>query len=84
MGPLYAERLDDYHRLDLRASRATRAGRGELRFFVDVQNVYDRRNERGRDVEDEKVRFENGVPVVTFPRKQWFGIIPSVGMSWRR
>ena len=84
VGPFYEERLADYHRLDLRASRATRVGRGELRFFVDVQNLYDRENDRGRDLEDEQFVIDDGVFGVDFPAKTWFGIIPSIGVSWRR
>ena len=79
VGPFYEERLPDYHRLDLRASRATRVGRGELRFFVDVQNLYDRENDRGRDLEDEQFVIDDGVLGVEFPAKTWFGIIPSLG-----
>jgi hypothetical protein len=66
-----------------RASRATRVGGGELRFFIDVQNLYDRENDRGRNLEDEQFRLRDGVPTVVFPRQQWFGIIPSFGVSWR-
>jgi hypothetical protein len=84
VGPFYEERLDDYHRLDLRASRATRVARGELRFFVDVQNLYDHENDRGRDLEDEQIEILDGVAVVDFPAATWFGIIPSIGVSWRR
>ena len=83
VGPFYEERLDDYHRLDLRASRSTRVRGGELRFFVDVQNLYDRQNDRGRDLEDEQLRLHDGVFTVVFPRQEWFGIIPSFGVSWR-
>jgi hypothetical protein len=83
VGPFYEEQLALYHRLDLRASRSTRWGGGELRIFLDVQNVYDRDNQRGRDLEDEKFLLENGVPTVVFPEQTWFGILPSFGVSWR-
>jgi hypothetical protein len=84
VGPFYAERLDAFHSLDLRASRATRVGGGELRLFVDVQNLYDRENARGRDLEDEQFLLTDGGLGVVFPEQSWFGIIPSLGLSWRR
>jgi len=48
VGPFYQERLGDYYRLDVRASRTSRVGkRGQLTFFIDVQNLTDRDNESG-------------------------------------
>ena len=43
-GPLNGGRLPSYHRLDLRASRTWDLRRGELEFFLEIQNVYDRKN----------------------------------------
>lgn len=84
VGPFYAERHDDYHRLDLRASRTTRfEKRGELTFFIDVQNLYNRENARGVDVEEEAFhRADDGSIVVTFPQEDWLGLMPSFGVSW--
>lgn len=76
-GPLNSRRLPAYHRLDLRASRRWNLGSGRWTFFVDVQNLYDRRNLAGFDVtldEDEGV-------VVRAP-ESWPGIFPSVGITW--
>ncbi|MCG8460450.1 MAG: TonB-dependent receptor, partial [Holophagales bacterium] len=47
LGPLYGERVADYHRLDLRLGRTYELARGELQLFFDVQNLYNRENERG-------------------------------------
>ena len=78
LGPLNSERLADYHRLDLRASRSFRVPKGELTLFVEVQNVYDRKNESGFDHE---VDDEEGTLVRI--QERWPGIFPSIGVSWR-
>ena len=51
IGPFYAERLGDYHRLDLRASRTTSVGKGRLTLFIDIQNLYDQENPRGIEID---------------------------------
>lgn len=77
LGPLHGERLSIYHRLDLRASRSWRVGRGELTFFLDVQNLYDRSNPAGFDAEIDE---ETGTLVLA--EEGWPGVLPSVGVSW--
>ncbi len=80
LGPLYGERLPDYRRLDLRTSRRFRLGRGELRFFLEIQNLIGTRNVRGFDVS-----FEPGadgeVETVSEPRS-WGKQAPYFGVSW--
>jgi hypothetical protein len=84
IGPFYAERWPDYHRLDLRASRTTRLRNGRLTFFIDVQNLYDQNNLRG--IETDGWTWvqgpEGGYPV--FNEESWFGIMPSLGVTWER
>ncbi len=77
LGELNCERLPDYHRLDLRASREWRLGGGTLGFYVDIQNVYDRDNLAGFDVE---IDDEEGV--VIFEPEYWASILPSAGITW--
>jgi hypothetical protein len=43
-GPLNAERLPAYHRLDLRATRNFSVGRGVLQVYLDIFNAYNRTN----------------------------------------
>ncbi|RPH53931.1 TonB-dependent receptor, partial [bacterium] len=51
LGPLNSERLPTYHRMDLRASREWPLRSGRLVLFLDLQNVYDRKNLAGFDVQ---------------------------------
>ena len=78
-GPLRSERFPDYHRLDLRASRGWDVRGGRLTLFVDVQNLYDRGNLAGFDVE---IDDEEGV--VLMEAERWPGLFPSIGLSWER
>ncbi len=84
VGPFYQERLDDYHRLDFRASRTSRLGRGQLTLFIDVQNLYNRDNLRGLDISDPDYRYNQatGGYDITFPETYWLPIIPSFGISY--
>lgn len=46
-GSPYSQRLPEYHRLDLRASRLIYINRATLRIFLDVFNTYNRTNVQG-------------------------------------
>jgi hypothetical protein len=85
VGPFYQERLDDYMRLDVRASRTTRVGRkGSLTLFIDVQNLTNRENLRGFAIADPEWRQDAGSNwYITFPEEYWLPIIPSFGVSWQ-
>lgn len=75
-GALHSQRLSDHHRLDVRASRIWVRPWGELTFFVDVQNVYDRRNAAGFD-------FEFDDDGLVAEEESWPGILPSLGLRWK-
>ncbi len=75
LGPLNSDRVSDYHRLDLRASRQWRTKRGSATFFIDIQNVYDRENVAGFDIE---IDDEEGTLVRR--AEAWTGILPSAGI----
>jgi len=77
-GALRSERFPAYHRLDLRASRSWQRGSGRWTFFVDVQNLYSRRNLAGFDVLLEEE--EEGA--ITLAKEHWPGIFPSIGVTW--
>ena len=84
MGAFYSERWSDYYRLDFRASRTSRVGRdGALTFFVDVQNLFNRDNERGLAIVDPIFRGRpDGSLGVTFPVEHWLPLLPSFGVVW--
>jgi hypothetical protein len=85
IGPFYQERWPDYHRLDLRASRVTRVRNGSLTFFIDIQNLYDQNNLRGIEIDGWTwIQSPDGVYTADFNQESWFGIMPSLGVSWER
>lgn len=82
LGRRNGARFPDYHRLDLRASRRFRLGRGDLTVFAEITNLY------GRDnvccVED--VVFlpqADGSVRVDREHGLWLQRIPSVGIAWK-
>jgi hypothetical protein len=77
LGPLNSDRVADYHRLDLRVSRRWQTEWGSATLFVDVQNVYDRENIAGFDIE---IDDEEGTLVRN--SEAWSGILPSAGISF--
>jgi len=82
IGPFYAERLPSYHRLDLRASREWKLKKGVLGFYVEIQNVYDRENIAGFDIDFEFELNENGEIDVFAAEEVWGGFLPSFGFTW--
>lgn len=85
LGPINDERLPDYHRLDVRVSRRYELKkRGSLEVFLDVQNLYSRRNVSGYVVDDRAFSIgDDGEVVYTPDKEKWLGIMPSFGISWR-
>ena len=75
LGPPFSDRLPDYHRLDLRASRRWTRGPVEFTFFVDVQNAYDRRNVSGFDFEIDE---DEGLLIPN--QETWAQVLPSIGI----
>lgn len=77
LGERSSERFPNYHRLDLRLSRHWTGGRRVgVEAYVDVQNLYDRRNLAGFDIEIDE---EDGT--VEREPEEWAGVLPSVGVS---
>jgi hypothetical protein len=79
VGALNTQRLPAYHRLDLRATRRYVLKRGELRFFVDVFNVYDRPNQAGATY---NVTLNGSTANVVKSPSTPFPNLPSAGISW--
>lgn len=77
LGRLNSERLPAEHRLDLRLSRAWLVSRGRLTFFFDAQNLYDRKNVAGFDLEID----EEAGTIVAHP-ESWPGFFASAGIGF--
>ncbi len=77
LGPLNSLRLPEYHRLDFRASRRWSTRRGSITFFLDAQNLYDRENVAGFDIE-----VDEDEQVLIVLEDAWPGIFPSLGVTW--
>jgi outer membrane receptor protein involved in Fe transport len=84
IGPFYQENHPDYYRLDFRASRTSKAGKGLLTLFIDVQNLFNRDNLRGLGIADPEYHYNSttGGYRISFPEEYWLPIIPSFGVSW--
>lgn len=77
LGRLGSERLPSYHRMDLRLSRDWHREKGRLAFFVDLQNLYNRRNVSGFDVS-----LDEDEDALSIQRELSPGLLPSLGISW--
>ncbi|MDX1382450.1 MAG: TonB-dependent receptor [Thermoanaerobaculia bacterium] len=82
LGPLYAERLGDYHRIDARASRGWDLRRGRLELFVEILNLTNHSNPRGFEI-DFEIESPDTVRTLETP-KYWLGRFPTVGLRWTR
>ena len=78
LGARNSERFPNYHRLDMRLSRRWLKPKLGVELYMDVQNVYDRRNVAGFDIEidDESGELEK-------IEEEWAGILPSIGVTFR-
>ena len=75
-GPLNSDRVRDNHRLDLRLSRQWKRRNRTVRFFIDIQNVFDRKNIAGFDVSADPEEDELEISDEAF-----VGLFPSLGVS---
>lgn len=83
IGELRSVRLDDYHRLDVRASRRFVFSGGVWELFIDVQNLYNRRNDAGFEVDRGNFVIDDEGNAVYVPTpEEWLGVLPSFGVSW--
>lgn len=78
--PFNGERLPDYHRLDLRASREWNLSKGVLHLFIDIQNLYDRTNVAGVDVD---LEVDDETDRVMAVEELWGGFLPTFGVDWK-
>jgi hypothetical protein len=79
-GPLYAERLPAYHRLDLRATRTFQLRHSTLRAFVDVFNAYGHDNVLSYSQSPQ--RAPDGSIIAIRQADTLFPFLPSAGLIW--
>lgn len=80
-GPMHAERLPPYHRMDLRVGRSFALAGGRLALYADVFNVYGRENLWGYLYRAE--RAGSGLAVRRRPAPM-LPLLPTIGVSWER
>lgn len=79
-GPLNAERLPAYHRLDLRLTRAFELQRSHLEVYLDVFNAYNRTNLRGYYYYLQPTAY--GFETRHEPGEEQLPILPTLGFRW--
>ena len=77
-GPINAERLPAYHRMDIRVTRTFQVGSGTLSAFLDVFNLYNRENLRSYNYQ---VDLPSGT-VIQNVGETLLPILPSFGLTW--
>ncbi len=80
-GPLNDDRFEAYSRIDLRASRMVRAGRGSLNFFIEAMNLLNHANVSRVDHFDISVA-GNGTVTAVRRTESIVPLIPSFGVTW--
>ena len=82
-GELYGKRFPDYHRMDIRISRNFETKKGRIALFLEVRNLYDRKNIRQYDYPLNEVIIES-IDSYTYNKvpREWLPRVPSFGISW--
>jgi hypothetical protein len=79
-GPINAQRMTPYHRLDVRVSRHFHVGRSRLSLFLDIFNAYNRSNARTMtyylDVG------QSGELVAVRTTDEMLPVLPTIGARW--
>lgn len=80
-GTLYGKRFPAYHRMDIRISRYFETGKGKISLFLEVRNLYNRKNVRQYDYSEVSINSPDRYTYIKEPR-EWLPRIPSFGISW--
>jgi len=80
-GTLYSKRFPAYHRMDLRISRYFQIQNSRLSLFLEIRNLYNRKNIRQYEYSDVVIYSLNHYTYIKEPR-EWLPRIPSFGISW--
>jgi outer membrane receptor protein involved in Fe transport len=80
-GQLNAQYLPDYHRLDFRVTRVFYTSIGRISTFVEIRNLYNRKNIR--EYKYEYVGYQNNNHVASrIGTETLLPLLPSFGISW--
>lgn len=70
----------DYHRIDVRASRAFILASGRLELFLEITNLFDHDNLRSSS--DFELVYEGGAATIERQHEAWLPRLPSFGVTW--
>lgn len=76
-----ALRYSNFHSLDVRVSRAFDVRRGDLTLFLEVTNLYDRKNTCCTEYSIDGSA--SGASRLQVKERHWLPLVPSVGIVWR-
>ena len=79
-GGFKGSRYPAYHRLDIRINRHFNTAHGRFTTFLQVINVYNRKNIQAIDVD--VVENQSGKFDIVQDNEYWFGLMPALGISW--
>ncbi|MFC1556123.1 TonB-dependent receptor domain-containing protein [candidate division KSB1 bacterium] len=80
-GPLNAQRVPSYHRMDVRATRSFNTSFGTIMTFLEIRNLYNRKNIR--EIQYYFAGLFDGIPVVRKDIEEHFiPLLPSFGITW--
>jgi outer membrane receptor protein involved in Fe transport len=71
----------DFHSLDVRASRSIALSQGELTTFMEVSNLYNRRNPCCTRYTMQTAA--DGSQLVDAKQNHWLPLVPSIGVVWK-
>ncbi len=80
LGERNAVRLQSYHRVDLRIGRSFDAGKGKVRAFLEIMNLFDHENVRSAYGAD-FVRGDDGSLELVDNEEDWFPFFVSLGFN---
>ncbi len=80
-GTLFGKRFPAYHRMDLRVSRYFQLQNSRLSLFLEIRNLYNRKNIRQYEYSEVSIQSINNYTYKKEPR-EWLPLIPSFGVNW--
>jgi hypothetical protein len=81
VGPVNSDRVDFYRTVDLRAARTFDVERCDLSVFLELNNVFGRRNRCCTEYQIELD--EAGDPILELSAVDYLPFVPSIGFVWR-